>query len=208
MFKLIVDIKASTPKMKTDRITVRGFKIKLEAFFKRHCRSRYTDLDDVDGLLKNFEMLIKEQTAYRQIAKDFEKVNLVLQTSEFGTANTHESITNKDLKVRPYMQNPYIGCHVIGDVTFLGGVGGSTYSEPTFFILYFDKGHKLRAYVPRSGNAYNYLYSAQFGDCDGSQNDTYAKTFGESSIIEIRRNNPSMFDIDLLIKDIKQNITL
>lgn len=56
----------------------------------------------------------------------------------------------------------WLGPQSIGDLTFIGCMGGGDWEEPVAFVIYSD-GKDFRAYVPTSGNSFDIASKAAIG---------------------------------------------
>lgn len=61
--------------------------------------------------------------------------------------------------------NQLLGYRQWGDLTFLGGGSGGDWEMPVFWLIYYD-GKKLRGYIPKDGNIWNYESKQALGNDD------------------------------------------
>ena len=137
------------------------------------------------------------------IEKDLSKV-------EFDTENV--MMTTKDMNH---------DCKLIGDyqtldngLTYLGVVAGGDWERPIFFIIYWD-GKKLRGYIPKDGNVWNYTTKQAYGNdgpADFKDACKYRLTKKQAKELENSGDVDDYFsaDFDLdqnkIIEDIKSRI--
>lgn len=109
-----------------------------------------------------------------------------------------------------YLKVDHAGMQTHGDLTFFGLFALTDAGIPCFLVVYFDDKDRLRAYVPKKGNAYNSLYKSCLGmDPDGD--DEYMETLGyEESFMDKYEEDAdfrlSLYDNELLIKSIVNRI--
>ena len=60
------------------------------------------------------------------------------------------------------MAREWLGPQAIGDLTFIGCMGGGDWEDPVAFIIYWD-GKTFRGYVPAEGNSYDLASKAAIG---------------------------------------------
>lgn len=60
------------------------------------------------------------------------------------------------------MARDWLGPQAIGDLTFIGCLGGGDWEEPVAFIIYWD-GKNFRGYVPTEGNCFDLASKAAIG---------------------------------------------
>lgn len=65
----------------------------------------------------------------------------------------------------------YLGCKLtgirsIGDFTFLGVTAGGDWEVPVFSIFFVNGEGKIQAYIPKSGNIFNFITKSAFGNSD------------------------------------------
>lgn len=109
-----------------------------------------------------------------------------------------------------YLKVDHAGIQTHGDLTFFGVFALTDAGIPCFLVVYFDDKDRLRAYVPKKGNAYNSLYKSCLGmDPDGD--DEYMESLGyEESFMDKYEEDAdfrlALYDNDLLIKSITDRI--
>lgn len=130
-----------------------------------------------------------------QIEKDIEKVSFDFENFECTKENAS---CYEDL----------VGFRTLSNgLTFLGCVAGGNWETPVFFIVYSD-GKKLRGYVPKSGNLWNYTTKWAFGNDEEEDAKAAAKQWPSLKFkAEIYADDIPDPDIDAIKADILKRIT-
>jgi hypothetical protein len=94
-----------------------------------------------------------------QVSKDLSKVDFDMENFSDSGSWTFGNTKNPD-----FPANNYVGYHTLSNgLSYLGINAGGDWEWPIFFIIYHD-GNKLRGYIPKDGNTWNYLNSSAFGN--------------------------------------------
>ena len=126
----------------------------------------------------------------------------------------------KDIKVRFDFENfectkenasryeDLVGFRTLSNgLTFLGCMAGGDWEVPVFFVVYSD-GKKLRGYVPKSGNLWNYTTKRAFGDDEAVDAKAAAKQWPNLEFKdEVYVDDIPAPDIDAIKADILKRIT-
>lgn len=97
-------------------------------------------------------------------------------------------------------------------LVYLGVMAGGDWEAPVFYIIYWD-GKKLRGYIPRDGNVWNYTTRQAYGnDEDADQADIIKHRTTDQQKIDILNGDLIVdsticnFDHVLLVRDITNRI--
>jgi hypothetical protein len=128
-----------------------------------------------------------------QITKDISKVNFDFENFECS----QEALRYKGLA----------GFHTLSNgLTFLGCVAGGDWQYPVFFIVYYD-GKKLRGYVPKNGNNWNYTTKTAFGEDEKADEEAAAKQWPKFDFrVVVDVNDLPGPDLDAIKADIMARI--
>lgn len=172
----------STGGRKAKKITIDELRDHIQAAMEKH-----PDYDDLSGHLDRYAF----QDLTPQIEKDLQKV-------DFDLENVMDETDDPE----------HLGYRMIGDLAVYALEAGGDWEWPVYFIFYWD-GKKLRAYIPKDGNAWNYDTKKALGNDDTADSKFLAKFFnykeGNQFFVD---DGGAMVDHAKMEADIKKRIAV
>lgn len=167
---------------KAKKITIDELKKQLQKAMEKH-----PDYNPEEKRLDN-RYAWKELTP--TIEKDLSKVNFDMENVMDETDDTH------------------LGYQMIGNLAVYALEAGGDWEFPVYFIIYSD-GKKLRGYIPKDGNAWNYDTKQALGNDEEADNKFLRKFYKHTDEREYEASDgDGMVDRQKTVADILQRITV
>ncbi|MGF0347649.1 hypothetical protein ACQR3P_28830 [Rhodococcus sp. IEGM1300] len=150
--------------------------------------------EKLSELLNNSHDKISMSSFNRDIGEEFGAEEYEVPTESYFKQKQNSSLLTKPSF--EYLSVDYAGIQEHEGLVFFGLFALSDAEIPCFLIVYFDDKDRLRAYIPKKGNAYNPLYKSCLG-IDPLGDNEYMESIGQEFDFMERYEEDSDFRLSL-----------